>query len=338
MIDLRPSRGSKHRLSMEDDKKDLDSMVLLNMNPGWDHWLFVKNPPQFTNVVRADSMFTMVSGKGTNVARVFNTLGFHNYRCMTVIGGLVGERIKQDFEKEHIHATYHCVTDESRINFCVIREYEHNALQIFNEMGPELTLKEAQGFIDSVRKLLDKDPQSPLVISGSAPRGVTSEHLNSLIAYAIGENHPVFADIGGEWLKEIIAYPISLLKVNREEFALAFDIDMDETERIRHFKDFHKIGTIIITDGRNGCKAWNSDGCIFSGIVSSPPQNVGFTIGCGDSFFAGYLAACARNLSFKERLVLANACGIANTLSFGPANFSLEDLNVCFEYVQVEPL
>ena len=338
MIDTRPSRSSKHRLSMKDDEKDLDSMVILNMNPGWDHWIFVKNPPQFTDVVRADSMFTMVSGKGTNVARVFNTLEFHNYRCMTVVGGLVGERIKQDFEKEHIHAIYHLVTDESRINFCVIREYEQNSLQIFNELGPSLSSSEAKGYIDSVQTLLEGLPLSPLVISGSAVRGITSEYLNSLIAYSVSNNHPVYADIGGEWLKQIVAYPISLLKVNREEFLHAFGIDMSETDKVSRFKDSHGIETIIITDGGNGCHGWDGNGGLFKATVSDPPQSVGFTIGCGDSFLAGYLTGCSHNLSFEDRLLLANACGVANTLSFGPAKFTLEDLESSYEYVKVESL
>lgn len=313
-----------------------NEMVILNMNPGWDHWLFVKTPPPFENIVRADSLIKMVSGKGTNVARVLNTLRFTHYRCISLIGGEVGSLIENDLAHEGILSQSFKVKDESRINFCVIREYDHNALQLFNEPGPILTSEEAAGYVGFVRKVLNQSPSSSLVISGSAARGLTARHLNELVGYAVADGHPVCADIGGEWLKNIVSFPISVLKVNREEFQLAFGIDMDSQIEVESFRQAHGIGTIIITDGGKGCIGWNSRGQIVKASVSDPPHSVGFTAGCGDSFLAGYLVACSRGLDFHGGLVYANACGIANTLSFGPASFTLSEVESCLPYVQVE--
>ena len=311
-------------------------MVILNMNPGWDHWLFVQSPPPFEHIVRADLLIKMVSGKGTNVARAMNTLGFAHYRCLSLIGGEVGSLIQRDLACENINAQSYAVKDESRINFCIIREFEHNSLQLFNEPGPMVTSDEAAGYIDFVRKFLHEAPQAMLVISGSAARGITAEHLNSLVEHAGAQGHPVCADIGGEWLKHIVSFPISILKVNREEFLHAFGIDMYARLEVEAFRKAHGIGTIIITDGGNGCQGWDVSGQVLKAKISTPVHSVGFTAGCGDSFLAGYLVACARGQTFQQRLLLANACGIANTLSFGPATFTLAEVESCRPYVQVE--
>ena len=313
-----------------------NEVVILNMNPGWDHWLVVQSPPPFEHIVRADSVVKIVSGKGTNVARALNTLGFSRYRCMSLIGGEVGSLIQRDLDRERIQSLSFTVKDESRINFCVIREYERYSLQLFNEPGPRVTSDEATGYTSFVRKSLHGSPGAMLVISGSAALGLTSEHLNSLVEYAIAQGHPVCADIGGEWLKHIVSFPISILKVNREEFLHAFGIDIHARLEVEAFRKSHGIGVIIITDGRNGCQAWDESGQVLRATVSTPAQSVGFTAGCGDSFLAGYLVACSRGESFQQRLLLANACGIANTLSFGPAVFTLAEVERCRAYVQVE--
>jgi len=296
----------------------------------------VQSPPPFENIVRADSLIKMVSGKGTNVARVLNTLGFTRYRCLSLIGGEVGTLIKHDLAREGIDSLSFEVKDESRINFCVIRQYDRNSLQLFNEPGPMLTADEATGYIDFVRDILDQTPRATLVISGSAARGLTARHLNHLVEYAVTKGHPVCADIGGEWLKKIVTFPISVLKVNREEFQHAFDLDFHAPREVEAFRQAHGIGTIIITDGGNGCYGWDEGGQVVRVRVSDPPLSVGFTAGCGDSFLAGYLVACSRGQEFQERLILANSCGIANTLSFGPAAFTLAEVKCCRRYVQVE--
>lgn len=309
--------------------------IILSMNPGFDRWLVVHNKPPFETVVRADSVLKLVSGKGINLARVLSTFDFENYECLNIIGGEIGRLIEQSCRTEGLRTTSFYVADESRINFSVIRTFDRT-IQTFNEPGPVLSDTEVNGYIDLVKKILLDKEEPYLVISGSASKGFSTAQLTDLIGWASHRGIKVCIDIGGEWLKSVVEHPIELLKINREEFHLAFGFDILERERLDEFKKKHQIRDLIITNGKHGSYAWNATGEKYHVTVKDLDDAVGFTVGCGDSFFAGYLLGVSQETVFKDRLLLANACGIANTRNYGPAKFSREDMqlsknNVFFE-------
>jgi len=64
-------------------------------------------------------------------------------------------------------------------------------------------------------------------------------------------------------------------------------------------------------------------------------STVTFSVGSGDSFFAGYLYKEAMGKSMEERLIFATACGMANTLKYGAAIFDLKDLNEQLPLVEI---
>jgi 1-phosphofructokinase len=311
-------------------------VVILNMNPGFDHWLYVSHRPTLPGVVRADRVTRIVSGKGTNVARALHSLGFADYLCISIVGGSVGALIERDLNEEGIHHVSYEVRDESRVNFSVISEYQENAIQTFNEPGPSLSRDEVGGYTQLVKQVLSRNRGATLVISGSAAAGITGADVAELASWAIDRKHQVLADIAGIWLAPLIACPLSLLKVNREEFMHAFAVDMEDQSEVVALKNSTGIGELIITDGKNGCFGWDSTGGSFMARVTDVAGSVGFTVGCGDSFLAGYIVAREDKMSFPDCLRAASACGVANTLSFGPAMFAQTDVEMGIDHVTVQ--
>lgn len=304
-----------------------EHFVILSMNPGYDRWLFVHKESPFPTVVRADSVLKLISGKGLNLARVFNNLGFTNYCALNLIGGEIGDILNSHASKEGLITQPCFVEDETRINIGVIRTY-NKTLTTYNEPGPIVQETEVNQYIAQAKELLLREKNSCLVFSGSAPRGFGASHVLTLVKWANKQNIPVCVDIGGEWLEAVVAYPLHLLKINREEFFHAFHIDVKEKEKIRDFKNAHKITTLVITDGERGSYAWGEENEFFHCTVQNIEDSVGFTVGCGDSFLAGYLIEMANGSNLKEKLLIGNACGIANTRRYGPAVFSKEDFEL----------
>ncbi len=299
--------------------------IILSMNPGFDRWLFVESPSPFETVIRADSAIKLVSGKGINVARVFNTLGFGRYICANISGGRIGKLIEEDCRAEGLRVESFNVREDNRINFGVMRTYDRS-IQVFNEPGPKLDSGEVKGYISFVQRIISRSAGPVLVISGSAPVGFSAEDLLSLIAWASSHGIDVCADIGGAWLKRAVENPLHTLKINREEFEHGFGIDGRDREAALRFKKRFNLRNLVITDGKRGCRAWDETDSGYEARIRETGGSTGFTVGCGDSFFAGYLAGIAKGKSFPDCLALANACGIANTLHYGPAVFEPADV------------
>lgn len=307
--------------------------VIVNMNPGMDRWLTVKEKSSYEGVVQAQNVQSIVSGKGTNLVRALKQLGCTRYYCLNILGGHIGEMIDRKFSEEGFLYENFQVTDESRINFTVIHESAEYRMQTFNEPGPVLHEGEAQEFLECVRKTLAERKRACLVFSGSAPEGISGEDLGNLACWAEENGNAVIADIGARWLDRMLESPMELLKVNRQEFFHAVSVDSADTDAVRKFMDANRIRNVIVTDGKNGSKCWDSNGSCFEIAVKDHPHAVGFTVGCGDSFLAGYLSGYLKGDSFLESCLLANACGIANTIRFGPAVFSASEAEDCRKYV-----
>jgi fructose-1-phosphate kinase PfkB-like protein len=73
-----------------------------------------------------------------------------------------------------------------------------------------------------------------------------------------------------------------------------------------------RVGTVLLTRGRQGALAV-SRGEAFAGAVEiGATRN---TVGCGDAFLAGYLAALWQDAPVEDRLRQAVACGAASALA-----------------------
>ncbi len=296
------------------------SIQILNLNPCYDHWVIISKPPKTPNVLRGDYVVKLVDGKGLNIARVFNTLGFKDYICINILGGDVGKIIHAKCKEDGINTLEFWIEDESRINTAVVYEYEKRMLMV-NEPGPVMQRKEVENFLEFFSSVLKEN--GTLVVSGSAPRGFGIKDMARIARFAKEKSCRLMIDISGEWLKELLNFEPEMVKVNADELRIALDLQQMNLGELLHIKDSYNIKVLCVTYGKDG-----SVTLLDNRAIRVKPRVIqsDYSVGSGDSFFAGYLYYEALNKSIQERLIFATACGTANTLKYGAAIFDLQDL------------
>lgn len=309
------------------------AVKILNMNPSYDHWVILSQEPPIPKVLRGDRVVSLVDGKGLDIGRVFNTLGFEDYECLNITGGVVGSIIEASCEKEGIRSCFYHIGGESRINTIVVYE-PHGDVLVVNEPGPAMTGEEVRGFIDFFKRSLD--PSDELVISGTPPVGFQPAELLEIVDYALAMAISVKVDIGGVWLERIVERKLDTLKINDEELMTVFGVSINDHTSLRAFRERHGISSLVITRGRKGSIALSPDGVMYESLVDESVSNL--AVGCGDSFFAGMICGFRKGLSFEDSLRLGSACGYANTLHYGAAIFAYSDVELGSEKVRVKRL
>ncbi|HDP79033.1 MAG TPA: ribokinase [Mesotoga infera] len=303
---------------------------ILNLNPCYDHWVILKNPTKIPNVVRGDEVVTLVDGKGLNIARVLSrVLGHNEYFCINILGGQVGTIIENECNRLGILTKNYWIEDSNRINTALVYEYENKMLMI-NEPGPMMKPHEIDGFMEFFKSYAE--PDISLVISGSAPRGFENGSLLRLVEIARGAGCSLNIDIAGSWLTKIVTASPELLKINADELKVAFGIEKDDLKSMESFRRENSIKDLIITNGKNG-SIWLSENERLQ--ARSTKLFSDFSVGSGDSFFAGLLYGREMHMSNREALKMATACGAANTLHYGAAIFEYSDLEKVISDVAV---
>ena len=302
-------------------------VYVLNMNPGFDKVMVVESEPQTPNVIRTDATHWFPSGKGLNVSRVFKTLGFDAYTVLQILGGQSGKNIARYCEIQGMHTDNIWIEKESRQNVTIIKTYNGENIT-YNEIGPVVSKEEISSYNQLVTKKLSADTEGILLVSGSGPNGYSEQDLLDIVSFAYDKGHPVYADIGGRWLKSIIEYPLVLLKVNRYEFFQSFNIDLLDRKAVEKFKYKHAIKYLVVTDGDQGFHAWDDEQQYIHRPSCKTGMPVRCTVGCGDSFLGGLVAALVVGNSFSLALDIANWCAAANTMNFVPSHFSKDDVEI----------
>lgn len=308
--------------------------LILNMNPGFDQWHMIRKEPTVQGVYRADHVLRMISGKGLNVARVLRNLGFLDYTCVNILGGRIGSIISELSIEEHLNCLEYYIGGESRINTCVMMEYNKETIS-YNDPGPVLTREEVSGFRRFLIEKASGMEDTAAVISGAPCQGMTARDFLELLEAMRQQGHELIVDVSGVWLEMASRYPLKLLKVNREEFREAFDIDAFLfTEDLKRFKDERQIRNLVVTDGKNGSVVYGENGeCFWCGTKEI--QGGSFSVGSGDSFLGGYLIKAAQNESLQTCLIYASMCGLANTYQYGPAMIEKAEIEKFGKYITV---
>jgi len=259
------------------------TIQIMNLNPCYDHWVIISNPPKTPNVLRGDSIVKLVDGKGLNIARVFRTLGFEDYVCLNILGGDVGKIISSKCREENLKTVEFWIEDENRINTAVVYEYEKKMVMI-NEPGPFIKKREIEEFISFITFSLI--PESTVVISGSAPRGFGTKDMSKVAQLIKEKSCRLMVDISGEWLKELVKYEPEMVKVNAEELKIAFELEDISLTQLNKLRKTFNIEVLCITKGKEGSTILSEEA-----IFHVKPKIVysDFSVGSGDSFFAGYL-------------------------------------------------
>jgi 1-phosphofructokinase family hexose kinase len=290
-------------------------IITVTLNAAIDKTLAVPNF-QLGRRHRSTEQRTMAGGKGVNVARALKLLG-QPVIATGLAGGPTGTRITEQLTEEAILSDFIRIREESRTSTAVIDPTSGEQTEI-NERGPQATDVELALFRD---KLLYLAKGADIcVFSGSLPRGVDERIYAELIAELNALGVTTIADSEGEPMELAARAAPDLVTPNAGEAeGLVGHEFRDENDHVEALFELCGLGPreAIITHAE-GCYALvgrDHERALYS--VRVDPLEPVSTIGAGDVFLAGYVAARYGGTEHSEALAFGVACGAESTQHFG---------------------
>ncbi len=269
---------------------------------------------------RAVEQTSMAGGKGVNVARALKALG-QPVIATGVAGGPTGTRIIEQLTEEAILNDFVRIGEESRMSTAVVDPTSGEQTEI-NERGPEVSAAELELFVDKLLYLAQG--AAICVFSGSLPRGVDSDLYAHLIEKLHRLDVTTVLDSEGEPLRHATrAAPRVVTPNELEAEELVGHEFADDDDRRTGIREIVEMGASeAIMTLRDGCLALvGSDGDqahprhLFRATLE--PLEPVSSVGSGDAFLAGYVAARYDGRSEEECLRFGVACGAESTQHFG---------------------
>ena len=259
---------------------------------------------------------TMAGGKGVNVARTLKSLD-QPVIATGFAGGPTGTRIVEQLTEESILNDFVRIREESRTNTAVLDPTSGEQTEI-NERGPAVSGNEMELFLDKLVYLARG--AEIVVLAGSLPRGVDPDYYATLVRELRKLEVITIVDTDGEPLRQAVRAEPTLISPNVNEaeelVGHEFNDDDDMLQAIRELTTVGPREAIMTT----------ADGCFASlrgetGLVNMrariDPREPVATVGSGDAFLAGFVAARYEGRSPEECLRFAVACGAESTQRLG---------------------
>ena len=189
--------------------------------------------------------------------------------------------------------------------------------EVYEKAAP-LREDEWRRVLGVTRELLPARP-GWLAVAGSVPDGPGDDVLAQFVVASADARVLVAIDSHGPALGPAVDAGPALVKVNRAEAAALLGRDRGEdvlglAEGIRE----RSRGIVVVTDGVRGSAATDGQ----ERWRLSPSEVTGaFSVGSGDSFLGGMLAALDDGADLASALRLGAGCATANALEPGAARF-----------------
>jgi len=265
---------------------------------------------------RAVESRTVAGGKGINVARALKLLG-RPVIATGFVGGPTGTRVLEQLHEESVLTDFIRIAAETRINMAVIDPTSGDQTEI-NERGPAVSQVEVKRLFERIAYLADG--AKLCVLAGSLPPGAGDDLYARLIADLGRRGVQVVLDSEGEAMQEGIRAGASMVTPNeREAEELVGQEFADRGDLAQGLGELVRQGAAEAAITRpEGCVAIvgeNSDRRLLE--VHTEPLEPVSTVGSGDAFLAGYVAARYEDRSPEDCLAYAVACGAESTQHFG---------------------
>jgi 1-phosphofructokinase family hexose kinase len=264
---------------------------------------------------------TMPGGKGVNVARVLKTLGAPVI-ATGLAGGATGTRIVEQLTQLSVLSDFVRIGEESRTNTAVIDPTTGEQTEI-NERGPKVTPHEVELFVDKLLYLAKG--ASVCVFAGSLPRDVDTDIYAFLIRELRRLNVTTVIDTDGDPLRRAVRSEPDIISPNvleaEELVGHEFNDDEDRVIAVREMVGLGAREAIMTMP--DGCFAHmlpeepGGEPSLYR--VHVPPGTVEprATVGSGDAFLAGFVAARYNGRPTAECLAYGVACGAESTQHLG---------------------
>jgi 1-phosphofructokinase/tagatose 6-phosphate kinase len=260
---------------------------------------------------------TLPGGKGVNVARTLKTLG-QPVIATGFAGGATGTRIVEALTDEAILNDFVRIREESRTNTAVLDPTNGEQTEI-NERGPAVSERELELFHD---KLMYLARGAEIVIfAGSLPRGVDADVYGQLIKELRKLGVVVIIDTDGDPLRHAVRAQPNVVSPNvlEAEELVGHEFNDDE-DRVIAVREMVALGAQeAIMTVPDGCFASvvpdNGEATLYRVLIA--PIEAVATVGAGDAFLAGYVAARYEGKPAGECLRFGVACGAESVQRLG---------------------
>jgi 1-phosphofructokinase family hexose kinase len=286
---------------------------------------------------RAVESRTVAGGKGINVARALKMLG-RPVIATGFAGGPTGNRLLEQLRKEAVLTDFTRIAAETRINLAVIDPTSGEQTEI-NERGPAVSPEEVEAFVRRVGYLAGG--ARLCVLAGTLPPGA-GDDLYARLVKDLGERGlPVVLDAeGGAMLAGLRAGAAIVTPNEREAEELVGQEFADRDDLIQGLAELVRLGA-------GEAAITRPDGCVvvighgpeqrFLEVRTEPLDPVS-TVGSGDAFLAGYVAARYDGKAPDECLAYGVACGAESTQHFGAGTVDRNQVERLLGEVHVQDL
>lgn len=287
------------------------SILAITMNPSVDI-SYPLDHLQLNSTNRVSEVTKTAGGKGLNVARVLHQLN-QPVVASGVLGGTIGSYIEKQLDQTNMRHEFMPIDQESR-NCIAILHDDMQQTEIL-ESGPVLTQKNEADFIEHFEKSLENI--SVVTISGSLPKGLSTELYAKMIEIASEKEVPVLLDSSGDPLKVSLSgkHKPFLIKPNQEEITQLIQKpihDLAELQKVLATNPlFDGVEWIVISLGAEGALVKYKEEFF---RLTIPKINVVNPVGSGDSTVAGLASAIANNADDTEVMKTGMTTGMLNTM------------------------
>ena len=286
---------------------------------------------------RAVESRTVAGGKGINVARALKLLG-RPVIATGFAGGPTGSRLLAQLREEAVLTDFTRIAAETRINLAVVDPTSGEQTEI-NERGPAVSPEEVETFVARLGYLADG--AKLCVLAGSLPPGA-GDNLYARLVKDLGERGvPVVLDVEGDAMRAGLRAGASVVTPNeREAEELVGQEFADRNDLVHGLSELIRLGADEAAITRpDGCVAAVGEGAErrFLEVRTESLEPVS-TVGSGDAFLAGYVAARYDGRSADECLAYGVACGAESTQHFGAGTVDRNQVERLLGEVHVQDL
>lgn len=265
---------------------------------------------------RAVESRTVAGGKGINVARALTLLG-RPVIATGFVGGPTGTRVLEELREESVLTDFTRIAAETRINLAVIDPTSGQQTEI-NERGPAVSPEEVKRLFERIAYLAAG--AKICVLAGSLPPGAGEDLYARLVEDLKRRGVEVVLDSEGEaMLAGVRAGPAMVTPNEREAEELVGQEFADRADLAHGLEELLRLGAAEAAITRpDGCVAAVGEGSERRLLeVHTEPLDPVSTVGSGDAFLAGYVAARYEGRGPEECLAYGVACGAESTQHFG---------------------
>ncbi len=279
----------------------------------------------------------MAGGKGVNVARALHLLG-RPVIAAGMAGGATGTRLVDELRSESVLTAFTRIAGESRTNLAVVDPTTGHQTEI-NERGPEVSEEEIERFVEQLLYL--GQGASICVLAGSVPPGAPEDVYTRLVTELRSLGVVTVLDSDGEQMRAGLRGEPAVVAPNVDEAEEAVGYEFSDAN------DFALGLSSLLDMGAGEAIVTSETGCV--AVVGEGSDRRRYearidqlepvtTVGSGDCFLAGYVAARYEGASAIDCLAFGVACGAESTQHFGAGTLDRKQVERLLPRVEMREL